>query len=401
MERCYFNSCILNDNDYLYKYKKHYTNKEGELTKELFVGVDPNSNIIKSLNIISNLNKYIICSDHYSNLLDLIKIKETIISNPENIPKDTLISLNKILKNNLDIKKILYNIQFQKNINIVKILLKNLYTTKNKDNKLYLLLNLNHFLKEKIIMNIDKNMNNEDEDKENYERHLDNEIFGLLCKEINDLKLVIYDLNLKKANSLINDENLFRDIILYDLCLNNIECLFNNWNKKKEVLELKKTKDLIENTTNILCQVISAYKELPKKISNELFYNIIGFLNIYLLSEIKNIDLVVYLINFFVKTNQHIYEFLNEYKKEKYFKNTIKNFITTLNSVLDNMIGVSLRELNKEELDIFLENSENFNKDKKYELLFYKNNDLIKELKEKVRLSFLNKNNPKINIEEN
>ena len=65
------------------------------------------------------------------------------------------------------------------------------------------------------------------------------------------------------------------------------------------------------------------------------------------------------------------------------------------------MIGVSLRELNKEELDIFLENSENFNKDKKYELLFYKNNDLIKELKEKVRLSFLNKNNPKINIEEN
>ena len=101
MERCYFNSCILNDNDYLYKYKKHYTNKEGELTKELFVGVDPNSNIIKSLNIISNLNKYIICSDHYRNLLDLMKIKETIISNPENIPKDTLILLNKILKNNL------------------------------------------------------------------------------------------------------------------------------------------------------------------------------------------------------------------------------------------------------------------------------------------------------------
>lgn len=399
MERCFFNSCILNDNDYLSKYKKHFTNKEGELTKELFEGVDPNNDVIKSLNIISNLNKYIICTDHYNNLKHLLEIKKTILSNPDNIPKDSLITLNRILKNDIDIKRVLYNVEFQNNSNIIKILLKNLYTTNNKDNKLYLLLNLNHFLKENIIMNLDKNINNNNEEKYKDERHLDNEIFGILFKEINDLKLIIYNLAQKKANSLINDENLLRDTILYDLCLNNIECLFNNWSNKKEVLDLKKTQDLIQNTIDILNQVISAHKELNNKIlCNELFYNIIGFLNIYLLSEIKNFDLVLAIINFFVKNNHQIYEFLNEYKNNK---NTIKNYITILNSILENMIEVSLKDLNKESIELFLQNSENFNKNKKYELLFYKNNDLIKELKEKVRLTFINKNNPKINIDEN
>ena len=280
-------------------------------------------------------------------------------------------------------------------------MLKNIYTTKNKDNKLYLLLNLNHFLKENIVSKIDINLIDEKEENNKYERHLDNEIFMNLYKEINDLKLNIYDLNLKKVNSLINDENLLRDVIIYNLCLNNIECLFNNWNKNKDILDLKKTMELIHNTTDILCQVISAYNSIPNKIiCNELFYNIIGFLNIYLLSEIKNFDLVIFLINFFVKTNQHIYGYLDDYKNEKFFKSTIKNFMTTLNTVLENMIRVSLRELEKEQLDTFLNNSEIFNKDKKYELLYYKNNDLIEELKEKVRLTFLNKNDLKSNIDE-
>jgi hypothetical protein len=54
--------------------------------------------------------------------------------------------------------------------------------------------------------------------------------------------------------------------------------------------------------------------------------------------------------------------------------------------------------MEKENLENFLKNTENFNKEKKYELLFYKNNDLIGEIKEKVRLTFLNKNNNKNNI---
>ena len=396
MERCYFNSCMFNDNDYLSKYKKHFTNKEGKLTEELFVPVDIKDNIISSLNIIINVKEYIkkiiFCSEHYKNLLKLVKIKDNIKSNPESIPKDCLITLNEILKNDIDIKKILYNLEFQGGSNIVKILLKNIYTSNNKDNKLYLLLNLNHFLKENIVAKIDINSVDENERNNKYERHLDNEIFVNLCKEINDLKLNIYDLNLQKVNSSINNENLLRDVIIYNLCLNNIECLFNNWNKNKDILDLNKTVELVRGSTDILCQVVSAHNSIPNKIiCNELFYNIIGFLNVYLLSDIKNFDLVVFLIQFFVKTNQHIYGYLNGYKDEKYFKSTIKNFITTLNTILENMIRVSLRELEKEQLDNFLNNSENFNKDKKYELLFYKNNDLIKELKEKVRLTFINK----------
>ena len=396
MERCYFNSCMFNDNDYLSKYKKHFTNKEGKLTEELFVPVDIKDNIISSLNIIINakdyIKKIIFCSEHYKNLLKLVKIKDNIKSNPESIPKDCLITLNEILKNDIDIKKILYNLEFQGGSNIVKILLKNIYTSNNKDNKLYLLLNLNHFLKENIVAKIDINSVDENERNNKYERHLDNEIFVNLCKEVNDLKLNIYDLNLQKVNSSINNENLLRDVIIYNLCLNNIECLFNNWNKNKDILDLNKTVELVRGSTDILCQVVSAHNSIPNKIiCNELLYNIIGFLNVYLLSDIKNFDLVVFLIQFFVKTNQHIYGYLNGYKDEKYFKTTIKNFITTLNTILENMIRVSLRELEKEQLDNFLNNSENFNKDKKYELLFYKNNDLIKELKEKVRLTFINK----------
>ena len=405
MERCYFNSCMLNDNYYLLKYKKHFTNKEGQLSKELFVSVDINDDIIKSLNIIINIKEYIkriiFCSDHYNSLQELLKIKEKIKSNPDNIPKESLMELNKILKNDIDIKKIFYNLEFQGNTNVIKILLKNLYTTKSKDNKLYILLNLNHLLKENIMKKIDINIYDENKDRIKDERHLDNEIFLILCKEINDLKLVIYDLNLKKPNSLINEENLLRDVIIFNLCLNNIECLFNSWNKNKDILDLKKTTDLIQITTDILSQIISAHKSISNKIiCNELFYNIIGFLNIYLLSEIKNFDLVSYLVQFFVKTNQHIYGYLNEYKNDKYFKNTIKNYITTLNTVLENMIRVSLRDLEQEQLDTFIKNSEDFNKDKKYELLFYKNNDLIVELKEKIRLTFINKNNPKVNIDE-
>ena len=400
MERCFFNSCILNDNDYLTKFKKKFTNKDNQLTEELFVTVDSNDNIIQSLNIISNLKKqYIFCKEHFANLQDLIKIKETIISHPDNIPKETLITLNKILKNNIDIKKIIYNIAFQRNTNITKILLNNLRLNNNKDNKLYILLNLNHLIKENIIKRIDKNLNDDMEKRD--EKTLDNELFGAFCKEINDLKLMIYDLNQKKVNSKINDENLFRDVIIYCLCLNNIECLFNNWDKRKDILNFKNTKDLIQNISDILCQVISAHSTISNKIiCNELFYNIIGFLNVYLLSDLKNYDLVNYLINFFVKVNQHIYGYLNSYKNEEYFKFSVRNYITTLNTVLVNMIGISLDEIDKEQIDNFLQNSENFNKDKKFELLFYKNNELIGEIKGKVQLASLNKNKPKLNIDE-
>lgn len=390
MERCFFNSCILNDNDYLKKYKKCFPDN-----KRMFESINKEDNMIDSLSIPNGPNKYIFCSEHYNNLKDLLNIKKTIISNPDNIPKDTLVLLNKILKNNLDIKKLLYKLTFQRNSNIIKILAKNLSLTQNKDNKLYLLLNMNHFLKENLTNVIDKNYSDEFEDP-----NLDNEIFGILFREINDLKLMVYDLSQNKVNPLINDENYFRDVILYNLCLTNIDCLFNNWDKKKAALDLQKTKDLIQKISDIFRQVVLAYNSIPNKtICNELFYHIIGLINTYLISNLKNFDLVVDLINLFVKTGEHIYDFLNAIKMEIKYKSTIKNYISTLNSILDNMRGISLNEIDKEYLNNFIENTKKFNEDKKSELLYYKNQGMIEEIKEKMKMNLAQQNMPK-NIDE-
>lgn len=401
MERCFFNSCILNDNDYLTQYKRCFTDPEG-----LFISVSRDDNLINSLNIISNLNKYVFCSEHYNKLQDLLKIKEAIISKPENIPKDILIILNKILKNDIDIKKLLYRLSFQRNTNIIRILAKNLYTTNDKDNKLYLLLNLNHLLKEHLTNKADKNISEDFEDKD--EKHLDNEIFVILCKEIKDLKIVIYDLIQNNVKLPLNDENFFRDVILYNLLLSNIECLFYKWNNTKEILDIKKTDELIENTLDILSQVVIGYGSISKEtkrntsneILNELFYHIIGFINIYLSSNVKNFELVLKLIKKIIEINENIYAYLISYKDEDYFKSSTKNYITTLNTLLENMLGVSLDEMDKNNLNTFLKNSEAFNRDKKHELLYYKNNEMIQELKEKIKIYNLNKNNNKLNIDE-
>ena len=64
------------------------------------------------------------------------------------------------------------------------------------------------------------------------------------------------------------------------------------------------------------------------------------------------------------------------------------------------MLGVSLDEMDKNNLNTFLKNSEAFNRDKKHELLYYKNNEMIQELKEKIKIYNLNKNNNKLNIDE-
>ena len=388
MDCCFFNSCILNDSRFLVKYKKKFTNLEGKLTKEIFITVDKNDDLIKTLEISSNLKtKYIFCDEHHKHLKDLIKIKNEINSNPDKLSKDILISLNNILKNNIDIKKLLYNMQFGKGINIVKILIKNISYNKDKDCKLYLYLILGQFLKENTDIIRDKNKSEED-DEELKKR--DKEIFNFLNKEIFDLNLKVFDINQHKVNNQINDENFLRDVILYDLCLSNIEHLIYNWNKEKESFD---PKQLIENVVDILNQVISGDDYIPYIISNELFFHIIGFINIYLISNLKEPDLTNFILKFILEKNQEIYIYLKKYKEENKFKSTIRNYITTLNTILEIMMGIDLGNFNQKQLDIFVINSGDFNKDKKHELFFYRNNDMITELKDKVKLTFANKNN--------
>ena len=387
MDCCFFNSCILNDSEYLLKYKKSFTNLDGKLSKEIFVTIDKTDDIIKSLDIKSNLKtKYIFCDEHLKQLNELIEIKKAINSNPDKISKDNLISLNTILKNNIDIKKLLYNMDFDKGASIINILLKNISYNKDKDNKLYLFLLLGQFLKENI--DIIENKNNL---KENYEiiKQRDKEIFNILNKEIFDLKLKVYDLNKNKANTQINDDNFFRDVILYNLCLSNIEHLIYNWNKDKDIYN---PKQLLENVIDILSQIISGDDSIPYEISNELFFHIIGFINTYLISNLKEPDLVNFILKFIFEKNIDIYNYLKKYREEYKFKSTIKNYITTLNTILEIMIGLDFGNFDKKQINIFIINSVEFNKDKKYELFFYRNNDMLDELKDKIRLTLNNSN---------
>ena len=388
MDCCFFNSCILNDTDFLVKYKKKFTNLEGKLTKEIFISVDKNNDLIKSLDISSDLKKkYIFCDEHHKQLKDLIKIKQAIISKPDKLSKDILISLNTILKNNIDIKKLLYKMEFGKDTNIIKILMKNISYNKDKDCKLYLYLTLGQFLKEKTDIIGDKN-NLEDKYEELKRR--DKEIFNDLNKEISDINLKVYDVNQRKVNNQINDENFLRDIILFDLCLSNVEHLIYNWNQDKDRFN---PKQLIENVIDILNQVISGDDYIPYIISNELFFHIIGFINIYLISDLTEPDILNFILKFILEKNQEIYAYLKNHKDENKFKSTIRNYITTFSTILEILLRIDLSKFDQKQLEIFVINSRDFNKDKKYELLFSRNNDMIEELKDKVKLTFANKNN--------
>jgi hypothetical protein len=189
----------------LLKYKKKFTNLDGKLTKQIFTTVDKTDEIIISLDITSTIkSKYIFCDEHYNHLKELLKIKKEINTNPDKISKDILISLNNILKNNLDIKKLLYNMNFNKGANIIKILLKNINTNKDKDSKLYLYLILGQFLKENV--NIIEDKKNLDNKEDNFEelKHRDKEIYDILNKEILDLKLKVYDSKNKNSIQLNN-----------------------------------------------------------------------------------------------------------------------------------------------------------------------------------------------------
>jgi hypothetical protein len=388
MDCCFFNSCILNDTDFLVKYKKKFTNLEGKLTKEIFISVDKNNDLIKSLDISSDLKKkYIFCDEHHKQLKDLIKIKQAMISKPDKLSKDILILLNTILKNNIDIKKLLYKMEFGKDTNIIKILMKNISYNKDKDCKLYLYLTLGQFLKEKTDIIGDKN-NLEDKYEELKRR--DKELFNDLNKEISDINLKVYDVNQSKVNNQINDENFLRDIILFDLCLSNVEHLIYNWNQDKDRFN---PKQLIENVIDILNQVISGDDYIPYIISNELFFHIIGFINIYLISDLTEPDILNFILKFILEKNQEIYAYLKNHKDENKFKSTIRNYITTFSTILEILLRIDLSKFDQKQLEIFVINSRDFNKDKKYELLFSRNNDMIEELKDKVKLTFANKNN--------
>ena len=131
------------------------------------------------------------------------------------------------------------------------------------------------------------------------------------------INLKVYDVNQCKVNNQINDENFLRDIILFGLCLSNVEHLIYNWNQDKDRFN---PKQLIENVIDILNQVISGDDYIPYIISNELFFHIIGFINIYLISDLTEPDILNFILKFILEKNQEIYAYLKNHKDENKFK---------------------------------------------------------------------------------
>ena len=172
--------------------------------------------------------------------------------------------------------------------------------------------------------------------------------------------------------------------------MSNVEHLIYNWNQDKDRFN---PKQLIENVIDILNQVISGDDYIPYIISNELFFHIIGFINIYLISDLTEPDILNFILKFILEKNQEIYAYLKNHKDENKFKSTIRNYITTFSTILEILLRIDLSKFDQKQLEIFVINSRDFNKDKKYELLFSRNNDMIEELKDKVKLTFANKNN--------
>ena len=56
------------------------------------------------------------------------------------------------------------------------------------------------------------------------------------------------------------------------------------------------------------------------------------------------------------------------------------------------MLAIDISIFDKNKMELFVIHSGDFNKDKKHELFFYRNNDMITELKDKIKLTFANKN---------
>ena len=63
-----------------------------------------------------------------------------------------------------------------------------------------------------------------------------------------------------------------------------------------------------------------------------------------------------------------------------------------MNTILEIMLTIDISIFDKDKMKLFVIHSGDFNKDKKHELFFYRNNDMINELKDKIKLTFANKN---------
>ena len=356
MDKCYFNSCVLNDKEKLIKYKQHNRN-----IKKLFIVLDENNQILKDLDF--NLKKYTFCIEHYNSLKLLKKIKDT-LKIASIIPTQILIEINKLLHYDIEIKKLFSNLLVKEKQNIIDFLLETISkNSKDRKNELYILSILYHLFKEYLICN---NFSND----ENYE---------ILINYLLNLNYRLYEESKNKKVDL-SDEEFLTLCLLYELTINNISQLFIN--SKEKILSLELSVKLLENITFIFGQCLSSYNVIDnKRITVETFFTIINFINIYFLSKNKQIDMILFLINFITKFSNMIYNFIN-YANDK---NTIKAYIITLYSTLTEILNLKMSDLNIDDLLNFCEDSNQFMKDKEAYPLFFEIINKITKIKSKIR----------------
>lgn len=356
MDKCYFNSCILNDNEKLVKYKQYNRN-----IKKFFVSLDENNQILKDLDF--NLKKYTFCIEHYNNLKLLKKIKDT-LKISSTIPTQTLIEINNLLHYDIEMKKLFSKLLVKEKQNIINFLFEIISkNSKDRINELYILSILYNLFKEYLICN---NYSNDD----NYE---------ILINYLLNLDYHLYEESKNKKVEL-NDEDFLTICLLYELTINNISQLFIN--SKEKMLSLELSVKLLENLTSIFGQCISSFNAIDnKRITVETFYTIINFINIYFLSKNKQIDMILFLINFMTKFSNMIYNFI-KYANDK---KIIKAYIITLYSTLIEILNLKMSDLNIDDLLNFCEDSYQFIKDKEAYPLCFEIIDKITKIKAKIR----------------
>ena len=178
----------------------------------------------------------------------------------------------------------------------------------------------------------------------------------------------------------LSDEEFLTLCLLYELTINNISQLFIN--SKEKILSLELSVKLLENITFIFGQCLSSYNVIDnKRITVETFFTIINFINIYFLSKNKQIDMILFLINFITKFSNMIYIFIT-YANDK---NTIKAYIITLYSTLTEILNLKMSDLNIDDLLNFCEDSYQFMKDKEAYPLFFEIINKITKIKSKIR----------------
>ena len=375
MERCFFNSCILNNIKNCLKYKRYNKDK-----LEFFKTIEHNDSLIIDLNLSSNLKKFTFCIEHYNILNQIKDFKQNLKKNNNKIFKEDLILLNNILKNDIEIKKIVSEFEIQ-NKKILIILINLLTSKKNDKNfELYVLTNLSHLLKEfQICKKIDFN-----------------ETYIIFVQYFLNLNYNLYDTS-KNQKLKISQEEFLLNTLLYELALNNISYLFNNAKEKQLNIEL--TIKIIENINKVFGELIICYKSIDEpKICNEIFYTILNFLNSFYLSKNKHINLIILTVNIMIKYLAHIIEFLKDsFMNENENQNTdiIKIYMIYLYSLLNELLNININEFVVDDFDKFIREIKSFLYSKEKLILYEQNIKLLEKILHNITL-FNTKNEIKI-----